>query len=114
MQTEEALSESQGSDPLTYDMTFVILLLSGLYEPPTKKGTSRCMVHPVRKQPVRKNKVTEYTTDTTCFCLLQMCGTTGRMKKAFRLHTLRLLKNKRTKKIEALEEKTAAHYKTSE
>lgn len=31
-----------GQISLTYDMTFVILLLSGLYEPPTRKGTTRC------------------------------------------------------------------------
>lgn len=43
-----------GQISLTYDMTFVVLLLSGLYEPPTKKGTSRCVVHPLKPQPVRK------------------------------------------------------------
>ena len=52
-----------GQISLTYDMTFVILLLSGLYEPPTRKGTTRCVIHPVRKQPVRKNAVTEYAAD---------------------------------------------------
>ena len=36
-----------GQISLTYDMTFVVLLLSALYEPPTKKGTSRCVVHPL-------------------------------------------------------------------
>ena len=51
-----------GQMTLTYDMTFVILLLSGLYEPPTRKGTTRCIIHPVRKQPVRKNAITEYPT----------------------------------------------------
>ena len=44
-----------GQISLTYDMTFVVLLLSALYEPPTKKGTSRCVVHPLKPQPVRKN-----------------------------------------------------------
>ena len=62
-----------GQITLTYDMTFVILLLSGLYEPPTKKGTSRCMVHPVRKQPVRKNKVTEYAADMNVFLAYYKC-----------------------------------------
>ena len=52
-----------GQITLTYDMTFVILLLSGLYEPPTRKGTTRCIVHPVKKQPVRKNEITEYAAD---------------------------------------------------
>ena len=48
-----------GQITLSYDMTFVILLLSALYEPPTRKGTTRCIVHPVRKQTVRKNAITE-------------------------------------------------------
>jgi len=43
-----------GQITLSYDMTFVILLLSGLYEPKTYKGTTRCVLHPVRKQTVRK------------------------------------------------------------
>ena len=30
-----------GQLTLTYDMTFVILLLSGLYEPPVSKGKTR-------------------------------------------------------------------------
>ena len=34
-----------GQITLTYDMTFVILLLSGLYEPPTKKGKVECAVY---------------------------------------------------------------------
>ena len=33
-----------GQITLSYDMTFVILLLSALYEPPTRKGTTRCIV----------------------------------------------------------------------
>ena len=49
-----------GQITLTYDLTFMILLLSGLYEPPVRKGTTRCIVHPVRRQPVRKNAITEY------------------------------------------------------
>ena len=52
-----------GQISLTYDMTFVILLLSGLYEPKTKKGTTRCILHPVCKQTVRKNEITEYAAD---------------------------------------------------
>ena len=49
-----------GQLTLTYDMTFVLLLLSGLYEPLTQVGTTRCVVHPVKRQPVRRNVITEY------------------------------------------------------
>ena len=62
-----------GQITLTYDMTFVILLLSGLYEPPTKKGSSRCIVHPVRRQPVRKNAITEYAADMNIFLTYYKC-----------------------------------------
>ena len=62
-----------GQITLTYDMTFVILLLSGLYEPPTKKGLTRCIVHPVRRQPVRKNAITEYAADMNIFLTYYKC-----------------------------------------
>ena len=52
-----------GQISLTYDMTFVVILLSALYEPPTQKGSTRCIIHPVCKQPVRRNTVTEYAAD---------------------------------------------------
>ena len=52
-----------GQISLTYDMTFVVLLLSGLYEPPTQKGTSRCAVHPLKPQLVRRNEITTYCAD---------------------------------------------------
>ena len=35
-----------GQFSLSYDMTFVAMLLTGLYEPETSTGTCRCMVHP--------------------------------------------------------------------
>lgn len=62
-----------GQITLTYDMIFVILLLSGLYEPPTKKGSTRCIVHPVRRQPVRKNAITEYAADMNIFLTYYKC-----------------------------------------
>ena len=62
-----------GQITLTYYMTFVILLLSGLYEPPTKKGSTRCIVHPVRRQPVRKNAITEYAADMNIFLTYYKC-----------------------------------------
>lgn len=49
-----------GQLTLTYDMTFVLLLLDGLYEPPVQKGKSCCAVHPLKKQLIRKSGVTEY------------------------------------------------------
>ena len=62
-----------GQITLTYDLTFVIMLLSGLYEPPIQKGTTRCIIHPVRKQPVRKNAITEYAADMNVFLAYYKC-----------------------------------------
>ncbi len=45
---------------LNYDMTFLILLLSSLYEPENKVYNERCMVHPSKKQLIIQNEITEY------------------------------------------------------
>ena len=36
---------------LSYDMAFLSLLLSSLYEPEETSGENRCIVHPVKKRP---------------------------------------------------------------
>ena len=91
-----------GQITLTYDLTFVTLLLSGLYEPPTKKGTSRCIVHPVRRQPVRKNEFKEYAEDINVFLSYYNCVDDWTdEKKLSRLAYSRLLERK-DKKAEAL------------
>jgi hypothetical protein len=50
----------KGQLSLSYDMTFLVMLLSGLYEPQTDYLEKRCVAHPVMKHQVRKNAVTEY------------------------------------------------------
>ena len=54
-------------------MTFVVILLSALYEPPTQKGSTRCIIHPVCKQPVRRNTVTEYAADMNVLLTYYKC-----------------------------------------
>ena len=48
---------------LTYDMTFLVLLLDSLYEPQRDDNAARCVVHPVRKQGQRISKYTDYAAD---------------------------------------------------
>ncbi len=62
-----------GQISISYDMTFVVMLLSGLYEPSTKKGTTRCGVHPIHKQSVRKNEITEYGADMNVLLTYYKC-----------------------------------------
>ena len=45
---------------LTYDMTFLILLLGSLYEPRVESDVRHCPIHPVRKVRMRQTWVTEY------------------------------------------------------
>ncbi len=52
-----------GQLALTYDMTFLSMLLNGLYEPPLHELTHRCLVHPVQKQTFLFNEITEYAAD---------------------------------------------------
>lgn len=48
---------------LTYDMTFLVLLLDALYEPQIAAGASRCVAHPMQKQLHRASKYTDYAAD---------------------------------------------------
>lgn len=48
---------------LTYDMTFLVILLTALYEPRTVRSVRRCGLHPARKQPELSNRFTKYAAD---------------------------------------------------
>lgn len=50
----------QGRMTLTYDMTFLVVLLTSLYESETREISSRCPVHPVKKIPMLQNEITQY------------------------------------------------------
>ena len=52
-----------GQATLSYDMTFVALLLSALYEPETEDGTSFCLIHPAERHPIVKNEYIDYAAD---------------------------------------------------
>lgn len=91
-----------GQISLNYDMTFVILLLSGLYEPPVRKGTTRCIIHPVIKQVIRKNEFTEYAADMNLLLTYYKCMDDWKdEQKLLRLGYARLLKksNDRTEAV---------------
>ncbi len=48
---------------LSYDMTFLILLLSSLYEPEEQQERHRCLIHPGKKQWMIYNQITDYASD---------------------------------------------------
>ena len=45
---------------LNYDMTFLVLLLSSLYEPEEETGEHTCVRHPVEAQPFAMSKLSDY------------------------------------------------------
>ncbi|MBO5488544.1 MAG: hypothetical protein J5972_01410 [Eubacterium sp.] len=52
-----------GQLTLTYDMTFLVLLLSSLYEPRTSEKKKRCMIHPTSKRTMLQNEISRYAAD---------------------------------------------------
>lgn len=53
----------RGQLTLNYDMTFLTILLTGLYEPDTKEKMERCLVHPFHKHKTQTNAYSDYAAD---------------------------------------------------
>lgn len=53
----------KGQMLLNYDMTFLIVLLTGLYELESKKVDFTCPMHPTKKQTAWINEATDYAAD---------------------------------------------------
>lgn len=62
-----------GQMALSYDMTFLAMLLTGLYEPETGESYCKCVAHPFEKHLNRRNIYTEYAADMTMLLTLYKC-----------------------------------------
>lgn len=49
-----------GQMSLNYDMTFLVLLLTSLYEPETTYEMKKCIAHPFDRQGISINKITQF------------------------------------------------------
>lgn len=58
---------------LNYDMTFLALLLSALYEPEESIADFRCMVHPLERRLEIRNPYIEYAADMTILLTHYKC-----------------------------------------
>ena len=58
---------------LTYDMTFLAIILSSLYEPSEEMVESRCIVHPFKKHKYIKNRYIDYAADMTIALVYFKC-----------------------------------------
>ena len=58
---------------LTYDMTFLVLLLSALYEADEERGMEVCPAHPLRKHFYWQTRYTEYAADMNVVLAYNNC-----------------------------------------
>jgi hypothetical protein len=56
-----------GTMALSFDMTFLTMLLSSLYAMPETTGERRCLAHPMAKHPFVVTEATEYGADLNLF-----------------------------------------------
>jgi len=62
-----------GQMTLSFDMTFLALLLTGLYEPRTVTGCSRCLAHPAHRHHYRENPYFDYAADMNVLLTYYKC-----------------------------------------
>jgi len=62
-----------GQMTLTFDMTFLALLLTGLYEPQQEAGRVRCIAHPLRAHHYRRNIYYDYAADMNVLLSYYKC-----------------------------------------
>ncbi len=62
-----------GQLTLSYDMTFVVMLLSSLYEPETKLDRIKCAVHPFERHTIRCNEFSGYGADMNVLFTYYKC-----------------------------------------
>ena len=58
---------------LNYDMTFMALFLSALYEPDEKNGSFHCTFHPRTSKPLVENEYTDYAACMTVALVYHKC-----------------------------------------
>lgn len=62
-----------GQMTLSYDMTFVIMLLTGLYEPEEITRGCKCAAHPFERHTTKINEFTEYAADMNLLLSYYKC-----------------------------------------
>lgn len=72
----QALKDSYGKSgqmSLSYDMTFLVMLLTSLYEPETEESLTKCVAHPFEKHLFRKNEFSYYAADMNILFTYYKC-----------------------------------------
>lgn len=62
-----------GQLSLSYDMTFLLMVLTGVYDPETDVDSCRCIAHPFEKHITRINAFTDYMADMNVLFTYYKC-----------------------------------------
>ena len=65
--------QRRGQAVLSYDMTFLTVLLTSLYECENRKESIRCVPHPRKRHEVLRNEMTEYAADMNLALVYHKC-----------------------------------------
>lgn len=105
----KALKDSYGRAgqlTLSYDMTFVVLLLTSLYEPDTVMSHGKCIAHPLEKHPARVNIFSQYGADMNVLLSYYKCLDDWKDERKFSRKAMAAFLQKRFHKVaEAYPEK---------
>lgn len=63
----------RGQISLSYDLTFLAMFLTGLYEPDTRELPCKCVFHPLEKRSRKENEILEYTADMNLLLTYYKC-----------------------------------------
>ncbi len=95
-----------GQLSLSYDMTFLAMLLTSLYEPETQISSCKCAAHPFERHETRNNIYTEYAADMNALFACYKCQDDWEdEKKLWRLVYGKLLEGRAGRLREAYAEK---------
>ncbi len=95
-----------GQMTLSYDMTFILMLLTSLYEPEVSYSTGKCIAHPFGKHEIRRNFFSDYIADMNVLLSYYKCLDDWEDEKKFhKLLLSRMLEGKTTDKQEVYQDK---------
>ncbi len=64
---------TKGQVTLTYDLTFLVMLLTDLYQETPRQDFCRCVVHPLEKHPTLTSSYTDYAADMNVLLSYYQC-----------------------------------------
>ncbi len=98
-QTLKNTCGTKGQMLLNYDMTFLVVLLTGLYELEHKESEFTCPLHPTRKQTAWINEATDYAADMNVILAYQSFADDWKDEKSYTKKTMMRVLKKDYEKI---------------